>query len=203
MAMMYGNTLTSTNTGNSMWCVSQGTCTSTATSTTWTGVNTWNNQTTATGFYQIFDAQMAAAQMQQMQIQAQQIYVAQMQMQSAPQRSTEQRMAYEEQIAKIEEAKERAKGLLLGHLTASQKETFEKNKWFVVEGGKSKQQYRIRAESHTINIDVMDGKKVKHKLCAHLRYDSGAPLHDHILAQKLMLESAEDDFLKIANRHAA
>lgn len=115
----------------------------------------------------------------------------------AEQREVQRRHATEQP------ARDRAKELLLANLTPTQKETFEKNEWFIVEGGKSKQRYRIRTRTLTMNIDVMNKEKVKHRLCAHLHYTCDAPLHDHILAQKLMLEAAEDDFLKIANQHAA
>jgi hypothetical protein len=101
-------------------------------------------------------------------------------------------------------AKKRARELLIEHLTPAQKRTFAKNDWFVVEGGKSKTRYRISAKNSLVaNIDVMtvDGK-ITHRLCGHC--DPGKlPLHDHLLAQKMMLEHAEDEFLKLANRHVA
>ncbi len=99
------------------------------------------------------------------------------------------------------EATERSRVLLLEHLTPTQRETIEKNGWFVVEGGKSKQKYRIRTQSAAMNIDVIDGDKVKHRLCAHLPSD--IPHYDHFLAQKLMLEADEDHFHTVARRHAA
>lgn len=100
-------------------------------------------------------------------------------------------------------ARERAQELLLSHLTAEQKQTFAKNKWFLVEGGKSGQRYRIRSADHLVaNIDVMDGERVSHKLCAHADLQA-VPLGDHLLAQKIMIEAAEDEFLRVANRHAA
>ena len=100
-------------------------------------------------------------------------------------------------------AKARAQTLLMSHLTQEQQQTLKKNGWFVVEGGKSKQRYRIRSEDHLVaNIDVMEGKRVKHRLCAHCDLKA-VPLGDQLLAQKTMLELAEDDFLRVANRHAA
>lgn len=98
-------------------------------------------------------------------------------------------------------AGERAHGLLLAHLTPEQRRTFEANKWFVVEGGRSKQRYRIRAGTVVANIDVLDGEHVAHKLCGHINHGAGVPIGDHLLAQKVMLELAEDDFLRLANRH--
>ncbi len=100
-------------------------------------------------------------------------------------------------------AQERAWALLLEHLTPPQRETFDKNKWFVVEGGKSGKKYRIEANDDLIaNIAVMDGTVIQHRLCGHCDIRK-VPLGDHLLAQKLMLESAEDEFLRVANRHAA
>jgi hypothetical protein len=102
-----------------------------------------------------------------------------------------------------EAAKKRALDLLIEHLTPEQQKTFEEKKWFVVEGGKSKTQYRIRAQDHLIaNIDVIEGGRTKHKLCGHCDIKK-VPLGDQLLAQKMMLELAEDDFLSVANRHAA
>lgn len=94
--------------------------------------------------------------------------------------------------------------LLLQNLTPEQRETFNRNKWFMVEGGRTKRQYRIRNEGHLVaNIDALDeqGRKT-HRLCGHAD-ERSIPMGDQLLAQKLMLENAEDEFLRIANRHAA
>lgn len=103
-----------------------------------------------------------------------------------------------------EAAKERARGLLLDNLSPEQRETFDKNGWFVVEGGKSKKRYRISGKDGHVaaNVEVLAGEGVSHRLCGHCDV-AKAPLADQLLAQKLMLEHAEDDFIKIANRHAA
>lgn len=109
----------------------------------------------------------------------------------------------DQRAAAYQSAKERANQLLLEHLTPEQAETFSKNKWFIVEGGKSKQKYRIRDKGSLVaNVDVLDGDKVAHRLCAHAPI-SDVPLHDNLLAQKTMLELDEEHFLRIANRHAA
>lgn len=101
------------------------------------------------------------------------------------------------------EARERAMGLLLDSLSPAQRETFEKKRWFVVEGGKSGKKYRIHANDNVAaNIEVLEGERVSHRLCGHCDI-SKVPLGDHLLAQKLTLQFAEDDFLRIANRHAA
>jgi len=99
-------------------------------------------------------------------------------------------------------AQQRAEALLLSHLTAEQAGTFRDNKWFVVEGGKSKRKYRVRTNGELVaNIDVMDGDRVAHRLCGHINHTAGVPTNDHFLAQKVMLELAEDEFLRLANRH--
>lgn len=124
--------------------------------------------------------------------------------------AAEQQRAVEAQRARHQEeqrqrrvAKERARELLLEHLTPSQRETFDANGWFIVEGGKSKTKYRIRArEDMVANVDVMKGEQTSHRLCAHVRVGT-VPLGDQLLAQKVMIELAEDDFLRTANRHAA
>jgi len=99
-----------------------------------------------------------------------------------------------------EAARERARTLLLRHLTEEQRAMLAGHGWFVVEG-RSGTRYRIRASSAAGNVDVLHNEHVLHRLCAHC--DLSIPLHDHLLAQKLMLESDESEFLRIANRHAA
>lgn len=116
----------------------------------------------------------------------------------------EQRQHHHEEVRRREVAKARARELLFEHLSPAQRETFDANGWFVVEGGKSKTQYRIRAvENMAANVDVLNSKGGRtHRLCAHARVGT-VPLGDQLLAQKIMLELAEDDFLRTANRHAA
>lgn len=102
-----------------------------------------------------------------------------------------------------EEARTRAMELLVSHLTPAQREAFQKNKWFVVEGSRSKRRYRIHANDNVAaNIEVLDGERTTLRLCGHCDI-AAVPLGDHILAQKIMLEVDEDAFLRIANRHAA
>jgi len=100
-----------------------------------------------------------------------------------------------------EAARTRALALLRSHLTPAQRRTFEANKWFVVEGGRSKTRYRINSRHFAGNIEILDGERVTHHLCGHC--DHTIPLSDQLLAQKLMLEFDEDEFLKLANRRAA
>lgn len=112
------------------------------------------------------------------------------------------RLQREQEMARRQAAQDRSRELLLSNLTSEQIRTFEKNKWFVVEGGRSKQVYRIRDKGSAVaNIEVMRGDSVSHRLCGHCSHD--IPLYDQLLAQKLCLQFDEDNFLKIANRHAA
>lgn len=101
-------------------------------------------------------------------------------------------------------ADNRANQLLLDHLTPQQQETLKKNGWFIVEGGRSKRQYRIRKDTLVANVDALDPTtkliRVTHRLCGHVPHGQ-IPMGDHLLAQKMMLEFAEDDFLRIANQH--
>ncbi len=105
-----------------------------------------------------------------------------------------------------EEAKQKALEFLLTHLTKEQRETFETNKWFIVEGSKTKRKYRINYKENLVaNIDLLsvyNDNKRSGRLCGHCGL-SKVPLGDQLLAQKLMLECDEDAFLRIANRHAA
>jgi hypothetical protein len=95
----------------------------------------------------------------------------------------------------------RSRELLLSHLTVAQRETFSRNNWFIVQGGKTGTRYRIRTNSYTGNIEVLKGDRVDHSLCGHLC--GSMPLHDHHVAQKMSLECEEEYFLSIANRRAA
>ena len=102
-----------------------------------------------------------------------------------------------------DDSKERAQALLLEHLTPEQRRTLDEHKWFIVEGGRSKTKYRIQAERGLAgNVDVIVNDRVTHRLCAHCA-PNAIPMGDHLLAQKVMLELAEDEFLRIANRHGA
>lgn len=112
---------------------------------------------------------------------------------------------YELEQERRKAADKRAMDLLIEHLTPEQRKSYNERKWFVVEGGKSKTKYRINANGSLMaNIDVLAEKSDQrlHRLCAHLQHGS-VPLGDQLLAQKIVLETDEDAFLRIANRHAA
>jgi hypothetical protein len=128
--------------------------------------------------------------------------------------SPEERAAYERQQAEYRErqkaeaeryraAKERAEGLLYEHLSDEQRAQIKRDKFFVVQGGKTGRKYKIKADGGLVaNVHEMDDAgAVKRRLCAHLDHAANAPIFDHLLAQKLMLEHQEEQFLRVANDH--
>lgn len=104
------------------------------------------------------------------------------------------------QYAELAEAKAnaqlRAEALLIAALTVEQKKEYGKDKTFTVwAAGK---RYRIKeGRSHNIEELNSDGLKIA-TLCAHPR--EFVPNFDTMLAQKLMLETVPDEFLRLANR---
>ena len=115
------------------------------------------------------------------------------------QREAEANRQFEERAKLRKEAAERAQELLLVHLTPEQRESVVKNKWFVVEGGKSKKKYRIKTTAAAGNVLELDPEgRVVASYCCHA--DHSFPMGDQHLTQKLMLECDEDAFLRVANR---
>lgn len=103
--------------------------------------------------------------------------------------------------AEAEKAKGRAEVLLQEALNAKQREELSQKGFFsldVLSTNGQRRQYRIRrGRSRNVQqVDPVSGNVLKH-LCAHPR--ELVPDADTMLAQKLMLETAEDDFLRIAN----
>jgi len=100
---------------------------------------------------------------------------------------------------RADEARKRAREILLEHLTSEQRDMVEKNGWFVIQGGKSKKTYRIGSKAIAGNVEELDIQgKVIAKYCCHLPHIY--PAHDHHLTQKLMLEWDEEEFLRKANK---
>jgi hypothetical protein len=60
-----------------------------------------------------------------------------------------------EELQRRQAASDRANQLLLDHLTPAQRDTYTKNGWFIVQGGRSKTKYRIRSGSLVANVDVL------------------------------------------------
>ena len=96
---------------------------------------------------------------------------------------------------------DRAQELLLEHLSPAQREAVKAKRFFIVEGGKSRHKYRIWTDRGVHgNIERIDARgHALDSYCVQLS-DKVCPDGDHFLAQKLMLELAEDHILKIANR---
>ncbi len=104
-----------------------------------------------------------------------------------------------EREKKSAEAARRGRKLLLSHLSAIQKAEFRRlDRFHVV--SRSGRRYRIRL-GRARNVDLLrpDGS-IEAVFCIQPEQD--VPDEDTVLAQKLLLECAEDDFLRIANRGA-
>jgi len=98
-----------------------------------------------------------------------------------------------------QEANERAEALLLAHLTPDQRETLERMRHFVVQSERGRV-YHLR-RGRLANVDEMDKDRVVAQYCIHPSI-CNIPEADSLLAQKLMLEMNEEQFLRIANRTA-
>jgi hypothetical protein len=97
-----------------------------------------------------------------------------------------------------EAAKERARNLLCDHLSPKQEEDLRVRGYFdVVVNGRS---YRIRRGGHGGWVERMDGQRATDGYCIYLQGE--CPAEDNMLAQKLLLETDEAEFLRIANRTA-
>lgn len=97
------------------------------------------------------------------------------------------------------QAAERSRELLVACLTPAQRAEFARRHAFTVRGSSGKR-YRI-AFGTTANVEVLGERgEVEHRLCAGPTRLSTCAV---MLAQKLMLESRESEFLRIAVRHPA
>lgn len=188
---------TITSTGGLFW-VDMNFCASTQTAETYT---TWSNYDNTPWIIDVEEEDFNLNH--EMYLELARCRAVQFRVRTAEQRRQQQMELERQQQAerKRQGALEKSRQLLLSHLRPEQRKTFEQHKWFVVEGGQSKQRYRIR-NCVSGNVDVLDKHdKVNHRLCAHGSYD--LPLYDHMLMQKILLQYDEQRFLSIANRHAA
>jgi hypothetical protein len=113
-------------------------------------------------------------------------------------RDAEAEARYKAEQEKRKAAEAKAEKLLLENLSLRQRDEFRKHGHFIVHG--KTRRYRIR-RGWSGNIDVVDKEgRIDHRLCAHPI--EHVPDHDNMLAQKLWLESDEDAFVRIANRHS-
>lgn len=99
-----------------------------------------------------------------------------------------------------ERPKRKALALLLRLLREDQLAEFCEHKHFHVVGGHTGTRYRIR-KGRIGNVDVYNNGVIIHRLCAHPNI--GCPDIDVMIAQKLHLESPEDElpFVQKANVH--
>lgn len=96
------------------------------------------------------------------------------------------------------EAEARAEALLVAALTAEQRAQKQRDGWFLVDC-KSGKRYRIDRGTHGNVKELDDAGRVVATLCAQ---PDRVPAPDAHLAQKLMLETDEAAFLRVANRRA-
>lgn len=93
--------------------------------------------------------------------------------------------------------RQRSRALLLSCLDDSQRREFERTRGFTIRG-QSGQRYCI-AFGTVANIGVLNERgELLYRLCAG---PTGVPVLAAMLAQKLMLETHEAEFLAIAVRH--
>lgn len=104
---------------------------------------------------------------------------------------------YDDYFVNPEGPHKRAKELFIRHLTAAQYATFVKERYIDVKSNKG-HKYRIRTKDLIMNISRIDGWFIsKRRFCIRpMEFD--LPFYDHILAQKLLLETDEKRFLKTA-----
>ncbi len=114
----------------------------------------------------------------------------------AEQQKKQQERAERERLARKAE-EERAEALLLASLTPEQRAEWEQSKKIIVVGGHSKNWYEIvKGRAHNIFLLNAEGKRLV-EFCVHV--EDVVPDDDNVLSQKLMLEYAEEELLKIAN----
>ncbi len=96
-----------------------------------------------------------------------------------------------------QEARDRARSLLLSCLSPPQRKEFKAKEAFTVVA-KSGRRYRI-APGFNYNIVVLNDRgRAIGRLCAGP--DEDVPVYDSMLSQKLWLENDEEGFLRVANR---
>lgn len=107
----------------------------------------------------------------------------------------EWRAAEEKRVAEEAEARRRARIILEENLTPEQHAQFKDNGWFEVVTPRGT--YRIR-NGRSGNVDRYVDGGLKDRFCTHPT--EMVPNEDNMLIQKLLLETDEEAFLRIANR---
>jgi hypothetical protein len=112
-----------------------------------------------------------------------------------------ERRAAEAEAKRLErfQAVERAKALLIDNLDNEQRAQFTKDRHFIVHSRDRQRRYRVE-QGFAGNVKLLrqDGKAIA-SFCIHPD-DRRIPAEDVMLSQKLLLETAEEEFLRIANR---
>lgn len=128
---------------------------------------------------------------------------------AAQERALEYLRDKEKRESDRKEARNKSLIILLDNLSQEQKDSYEKDKFFVVKG-KSGKRYAImhlRNDAVTANIIVLKDKvsndndpikNIDYRICAHA---NDVPIGDQLLSQKLMLENCEEEFLNVSNKH--
>lgn len=111
--------------------------------------------------------------------------------------SPAQHQQHQEKVALQRQADEKAEKLLVGALSAAQKTDWAKYKTFMATGGTTGVNYKLTT-NRTYGIETyLYGRKIG-RLCVVAK-DSAVPIYDQLLAQKLLIETDEEAFLKLAN----
>ena len=93
------------------------------------------------------------------------------------------------------ESTKKALALLKKSLTKEQLKRFKQDECIPIDTAKGNK-YLIEKKNNINILELTKDNKPKRRLCTVLPQ---CPIYDNMLAQKLFLESSEDDFLKIAN----
>lgn len=159
----------------------------------------WNDQTSSSTCWQTWSSGTTAGNTFVAQGDQPVVWVAPSTEELSAIEQDRQRFAHEmeEREQRRKESNARAEALLKSLLTDDQRRSLEQMKQFAIRSQTGKP-YRIRL-SGSMNVDELDEQgKVLHTYC--LVPKENLPLHDNLAIQKLMLETAEADFLRIANR---
>lgn len=107
---------------------------------------------------------------------------------------------HEAQLNRTAEARKTADELLRANLTPSQLREMDESKVFTVISKTSRRRYRIRTDKERHgNIEELDAQN--RAVASYCGAPGGnIPIGDALLGQKLMLECAEDEFLRFANK---
>lgn len=112
-------------------------------------------------------------------------------------RGKERRLAADKVVEAKKIANGRADALLKSMLNDTQRKNLEEVSVFLVKS-ESERMFRIRRGGGVDELNEDD--KVIARYCIHHSWEDKLPVADTMLAQKLMLEMSEAEFMRIANR---